>query len=146
MLPPELAHFQDYGWLLNWFLRGVGYAGSKYGDWKSGRAEGLENRILDYLNTKVDATGSSVGALWATVIIRPIIEDVPFGMAFPPQLTGLAKFKHELRRLPYEARHRWRVFTGYVPEQKVADILLTLLRENRVGYNRSNQHYYSLHG
>jgi hypothetical protein len=52
VLPPEIpGHFHDFGWLLNWFFKAVGYAGKKYGDWKAGRREELENRILDYLNT-----------------------------------------------------------------------------------------------
>lgn len=141
MLPPELlAHFRDYGWLLNLFFRGVGYAGKKYGEWGAGRREELENRVLDYLNTQVQSSG--IDGMWADLILKPIIQDVPFTVAFPTQLTGFARFTQGLKALPYETRHRWRMMRQYVPEDKFKKMLLKLVREKRIGYNMLAERYY----
>src|ERR1700752_851708 len=105
MIPPEIsANFHDIGLLLNPLPKLFGFAGKKYGQWKAGRRDELENDIIDYLNIQVHSSG--IDGLWADVILKPIIEDVPFGMAFPAELTGLAKFRQNLKRLPYETRHR----------------------------------------
>ena len=66
------------------------------------------------------------------MILKPIIEDVPFGMAFPAELTGLAKFRQNLKRLPYETRHRWRMMNRFVPEDKFKEVLVKLVRENKI--------------
>ena len=143
VLRPEISRlFHDYGWLLNLFLRAVGYAGKKYGEWKAGSRKELENRILDYLNTQVQSSG--VDGMWADVILKPIIQDVPFSVAFPPQLKGFAEFRHVLKRLPYETRHRWRMMKHYVPEDKFKKVLVKLVKENRIGYNMVAERYHRL--
>jgi len=134
VLPPGITdQFHDYGWLLNWLPRLAGYFGKKCGEQSAARSQDLENRILDYLNTKVQP--SSAGIVWADVVIKPIIADVPFGVAFPPALKGFAKLKNNLRNLPYETRHRWRMFRQYVPEEQFNQVLLKLLRQQRIGHN-----------
>jgi hypothetical protein len=52
------------------------------------------------------------------VILKPIIQDFPFGVAFPTQPKGVAKAKRYLESTPYEVRHRWRMMKQYVPEDK----------------------------
>lgn len=143
MLPREISTgFHEYGWRLNWFLKGVGYAARKCGEWKAGRSDAFEDRILDYLNTKYEPADS--GVIWADVIIKPIIQDVPFEIAFPPNLKGLANFGSKLRRFPYEVRHRWRVLRRYVPERKFDKILLKLLRERRIAFDPSSKRYHRI--
>jgi hypothetical protein len=141
MLPPGITTgFNEYGWPLNLLLKGVGYTARKYGAWKAGRSRALEDRILDYINTTHGTTGS--GVIWADVIIKPIIQDVPFGIALPPNLKGLANLMSKLRRFPHEARHRWRVLRRYVPEKKFNKILLKLVRERRIALDLPSQRYH----
>jgi len=143
VLPTMIAsQFKDYGWLLNWCFRGVGYLGSKVGAWKAGRHEELQNRIIDYLNTQVQSSG--VDGLYADIILKPILHDVPFDVAFPRRLTGSAKITHDLKRLRYEIRHRWRKMQQYVPEHEFNRLLLRLLREKRIGYDRLSERYHRL--
>jgi hypothetical protein len=137
VLPP--SQFHEYVWVLNWLLKLVEFIAKRTVVWKGKRQEATENRILDYLNTKADS--SSVGIIWADVFLKPIIEDVPFGVAFPPQLQGWKRLRLELRNLPYEIRNRWRVWRKLIPEKRVAEILLKLLREQRVQYNPHSQRY-----
>lgn len=117
----------------------AGYVGRKYSEWTATRNAGLENRIIDYLNMEVGSSG--IDGMWADVIVKPIIQDVPFGIAFPAQATGFAKFKHNLKVLPYETRHRWRMMRQYVPEEKFKEVLAKLVREGRIGYNNLSQRY-----
>jgi len=131
--------FHDYVWVLNWLPKLVEFIAKRTAVWKRERQEATENRIRDYLNTKAES--SSVGIIWADVFIKPIIQDVPFGVAFPPQLRGWKRLSLELRNLPYEIRHRWRVLRKLIPEEKVEEILLKLLREQRVQYNPDLQRY-----
>jgi hypothetical protein len=143
VLPPEIANnFHDLAPLLNWLPKVVGYAGKKYGEWKLGRHKELENRILDYLNTQVQSSG--LDGMWADVILKPIIQDVPLVVAFPTQLTGFAKIKQDWKKLPYETRHRWRMMRQYVPENEFKKVLLQLVRENRIGFTRLSERYHRL--
>ncbi len=135
---PDLS-FHEYLAVLNWLARGFDCLARAVSKWRQKSSEALENRILDYLNTK--AVPSTASIVWADVFLRPIIEDVPFQVAFPPHLRGWRRFKHELRSLPFELRHRWRVLTRLVSEERVREILLKLLREQRIDYNPATELY-----
>jgi hypothetical protein len=137
--PPELSHLvRDYGWLLNWVLTIPSYAGKKYGEWKSGRREQFDNRILGYVNT-VPSTG--IEGMWADVILKPILEDVSFDVAFRAPLTGFAKLKLNLKSLPYETRNRWRMMTEFVSEDEFKNMLTRLIRERRIDYEPTRERY-----
>lgn len=138
MSVPHL-NFHEYGLALNWVVRAVEYLAKATAKWRLERQQAIEDRILDHLNTKAEP--SSLGTIWADVFIRPIIQDVPFGIAFPPELTGWKRFRLELRRLPYEVRHRWRVWKRLIPEERVERLLLKLLRERRVQYDPNTLRY-----
>lgn len=139
-IPPQIvANFHDLGFLLTWVPKLAGYVGRKYSEWTATRNTYLENRIIDYLNMEVGSSG--IDGMWADLIMKPIIQDVPFGIAFPVQMTGFAKFKHNLKALPYETRHRWRMMRRYVPEEKLKEVLVKLVREQRIRYNNLSQRY-----
>src|SRR5271169_3197779 len=139
-IPAQIAaHFHDLGFLLTWVPKLAGYFGRKYSEWTATRNTDLENRIIDYLNVEVASSG--IDGIWAEVIMKPIIQDVPFGIAFPVQMTGFAKLKHNLKALPYETRHRWRMMRRYVPEEKFKEVLVKLVREQRIRYDNPSQRY-----
>jgi hypothetical protein len=95
LIPSQIvAHFHDLGFLLRWVPKIAGYVGRKYSEWTATRNTVLENRIIGYLNMEVGSSG--IDGMWADVIMKPIIQDVPFGIAFPAQATGFPKFKHNL--------------------------------------------------
>lgn len=131
--------FHQFGWLLNWIVKVTEYVAGCVSRRRAQRTAGTENRILDYINTTNEP--SSVGIIWAEVFLKPVVQDVPFGIAFPSNVSGWNRLKLELRRLPYEIRHRWRVFTSLVPEETVTALLLKLLREQRVRYSPDTQRY-----
>lgn len=108
-------------------------------NWGLERRVAIENRILDYLNTKEES--SSLSIILADVFLRPIIQDVPFEISFPPALTGWNRLRFELRRLPYEIRHLWRVWRRHVSEEQIEQYLLELLREQRVHYSPATMRY-----
>jgi hypothetical protein len=104
-IPPQIvANFHDLGFLLTWVPKLAGYVGRKYSEWTATRNTYLENQIIDYLNMEV---GSS------DLIIKPIIQDVPFGIAFPVQMTGFSKFNvSSLSAKPYTSRPHRLQFNG----------------------------------
>jgi hypothetical protein len=125
-------------WLLNWVLQIPSYAGKKYGESKSGRQEELNNRILNYLN-KVPSTG--IEGMWADIILKPILEDVPFDVAFRTTLAGFDKLKLNLKSLPYEMRQRLRIIKALVSEGEFKNILTRLVRERRIDYEPTMERY-----
>ena len=129
----------DYVWILNLILKVVEYLAKLKGKWSLEERAGIEDRILDYLNTKAEP--SSVDIICADVILEPIVGDVPLGIAFPPKLKGWQRIKLELSRFPYEMRHRWRIWRHFIPKDRVNKILLKLLREERVRYSPGTQRY-----
>ena len=134
--------FQQYSQLIEWFFKGVKFLATNYSQWREKGQQAFKNRILDYLNTRTEP--ADVGIIHSKVVIRPIIEDVRFGIAFPPKLKGWQRIKTELKCFPYEARHRWRMYRRYIPPSMVNQHLLDLLRDGRVRYNPNTQRYSSV--
>ena len=90
----------------------------------------MEVDILDYLARRKEWT--TPGLVWADLVLLPILKDVRFADAFPPELDGWPKFKSRLRILVLNARNRWRIWRQFIPESAITRIVRRLWRADRL--------------
>ncbi len=90
----------------------------------------LEVDVLNYLAERKEWT--TPGLIWADLILRPILQDVRFSEAFPPAGRGWPLFKWRIRNFRVNARHRWRMWRHYIPEETVLRVIRRLWREERL--------------
>lgn len=108
---------------VEWFARAVAAV-------RKHKQEELGERILEHLAEK--GGWASPRSTWAEIFIKPLLEQVPFDVAFPSPLEGKEKLKWFIRALPYNARYRWRRWLDVVPEDKVRKTMRRLWRESKL--------------
>ncbi len=92
--------------------------------------EELEVSILDYLARRREWT--TPGLVWADLILLPILRDVRFDEAFPPESGRWDKLKWRLRNLRVNGRHRWRMWRHLIPEDTVVKATRRLWRDGKL--------------
>ncbi len=118
--------------VIHWLGRAVGAISAR-------KRRKLETAITDYM---AEHRGwLTPDHVWREVSLRPIIEDVPFSVAFPPTLHGWAKFKFWLRKLPYDIRHKWRMEVDYIPEDRVLKVMRNLRRKGELELAPTGESY-----
>ena len=90
----------------------------------------LEDRILEYMANEWE--WRSPHAVWAEVCLGPLVEDIPFDVAFPPPLSGWPKARWKLKNLWIEIRHRWRKRSRLPPKGAVKKIMLQLWKRDKL--------------
>ncbi|HEV8384907.1 MAG TPA: hypothetical protein VGQ11_08550, partial [Candidatus Acidoferrales bacterium] len=84
----------------------------------------VEDAILRHIASNRDWYSPS--QITNEVFRLAIVGDIPFSIVFPAQLNGIKKFSHWLRQLAIEARHKWRMWWKFVPEEKVRAAMLRM--------------------
>jgi len=132
----------DYIGIGKLILQLVGWLSRSFGNFRLRKRKELEDLILDYMIENREP--KSPQNIWLHVSLEPIIRDVPFSVAFPPEYHGWQKFKFWLTNLSYEARHQWRKYWNFVSEREIRKTMHDLRRQGQLELTPLPDEFYRL--
>jgi hypothetical protein len=120
----------------------VGWLARSVGNFRLGRQKELEDSILGYMTENREP--KSPKSIWLHVSLEPIVGDVPFSVAIPPEYHGWQKFKFWLKKVGYEARHQWRMYWNFIPEREIQKTMRELRRRGQLELTALQGEFYRL--
>ena len=132
----------DYVTVGKFTLQCVGWLSRFFSNIRLRKSKALANSILDYMIEHREPTNPN--SIWLHVSLEPIVGDVPFSVAFPPEYHGWQRFKFWFTKLIYEARHQWRMYWNFVSEGTVQKAMRELRSQGQLELTALQGEFYRL--